>query len=183
MDDRSALSLTKFKLISIMCVRAFTAQNNQPEGGILQDKPDCQNSLWFKLVGDMPLHQRALSRDFLQTTSENFSFLSSYFNTTSGTEFFKNSQTRFVSFSSCWWCKSTKSVKERVGYCLNCHAPAKILPKVFLLLYDSMRPKNLAVVSMKQVRFLNVGGILLFWLYIWSTYFFMFHYLLPSPPK
>lgn len=36
-------------------VRAFTAQNNWPVGGILQDKPDRQTSLLFKLVMDLPL--------------------------------------------------------------------------------------------------------------------------------
>lgn len=44
----------------------------------------------------------------------------------------------------------------------NCHPPAKNLPKRFLSLYDSMRPKDLVVVSMRQARFLNVDEILLF---------------------
>ena len=66
-------------------VRAFTAQNNWPVGGILQEKPDCQISLRFKLVTDLPLLQRALNRDFVQRTNKKFLlFLSSYFNTISG---------------------------------------------------------------------------------------------------
>lgn len=56
---------------------------------------------------------------------------------------------------------------QRVGrkvwdVAFNCQEPAK---EVYLF-YDSMRPKNLAVVSMKRARFLNISDISLFLLYI-----------------
>jgi len=52
------------------CVRAFISRNNWLVGGILRDKLDCQTSLQFKLVRDLPLHQKALSRGIVHSTSK-----------------------------------------------------------------------------------------------------------------
>lgn len=61
--------------------------------------------------------------------------------------------------------------REQWDTVFNCHGPAKNLTKRFLLLHLWSK-----LDSWTEMNFF------LFLLYIWLTYFLIFHFLLPSPP-